>query len=211
VPAQRPAEGERGGGLRLLLLGAGAMNSPRFAPAGLLVDHAAGAVMLDGGPGAEPDAEIRAWLVTDLRSELVSAIRRLARERGLEPEVATYRADGLVVTPLPVLHTSHPTWGYRIEQAGRVAVWAPEFCELPRWATRADLLFADAAAWARPIRFRGGVGGHAATLDTAARAQAAGVRRLVFAHIGRPTLRAIDHGDVPPFGEMGREGGVYLL
>jgi hypothetical protein len=110
-----------------------------------------------------------------------------------------------------VVHTNHPTWGYRIEHAGRIAVWAPEFRELPVWATAADLMFADAAAWAHPIRFRGGVGGHAATLDTAAQARLAGVRRLVFAHIGRPTLRAVDAGEVPPFGEMGREGAVYLL
>jgi hypothetical protein len=125
--------------------------------------------------------------------------------------VATYRADGLVLTPLPVVHTSHPTWGYRLEYAGRTAVWAPEFCELPGWAAHADLVFADAAAWSRPIRFRGGVGGHAAALDTADRAREAGVRRLVFAHIGRPTVHATDAGDRPPFGEMGVEGAVYRL
>jgi hypothetical protein len=41
--------------LRLKLLGVGAMSSPRYAPAGLLILHSAGNVMLDGGHGAEPD------------------------------------------------------------------------------------------------------------------------------------------------------------
>jgi hypothetical protein len=167
--------------------------------------------MLDGGPGAEPATDLRAWLVTDLRCELVHELRRLARERGLQPAVASYRAEALVISPLPVVHTSHPTWGYRIEHSGRTAVWAPEFAELPAWAAAADLMFADAAGWERPIRFRGGVGGHAAALDTAERARQLGVRRLVFAHIGRPTLRAIDAGAVPPYGEIGQEGTVYLL
>jgi hypothetical protein len=187
------------------------MASPRYAPAGLLVRHHAGDLMFDGGPGAEPPADLRAWLVTDLRSELVGQLRRLARARGLEPAVTDYRAEGLVVTPLPVVHTSHPTWGYRLEHAGHTAVWAPEFWEFPGWAAGADLVFADAAAWRRPIRFRGGVGGHAPALETALRARECGVRRLVFAHIGRPTLRATDAGEVVPYGELGREGEVYLL
>jgi len=36
-----------------------------------------------------------------------------------------------------------------------------------------------------------------------------GVRRLVFAHIGRPAITALDVGHVPPFGEIGTEGTVY--
>jgi hypothetical protein len=74
-----------------------------------------------------------------------------------------------------------------------------------------DLLFADAAGWSRPIRFAGAVGGHAACLQVAADARRNGVRRLVFAHIGRPTIRAIDAGARPPFGEFGREGHRYRL
>lgn len=199
-------------GLRLRLLGVGAMASPRYAPAGLLVLPPSGAVMLDGGPGALPGTFApSAWLVTDLRAELVADIRRAARDLGLRPAVAGYAAAGLVVTPHPVVHTSHPTWGYLLSWAGRTAVWAPEFWEFPAWAASSDLMFADAAGWARPIRFRGGVGGHAAVLDTAVAAHDAGVRRLVFAHIGRPTIRALDSGAVPPFGEIGREGVDYYL
>jgi hypothetical protein len=37
------------------------------------------------------------------------------------------------------------------------------------------------------------------------------VKRLVFAHIGRPTIRAIDAGTRPPFGEFGEDGRCYRL
>jgi hypothetical protein len=152
-----------------------------------------------------------AWLVTDERAELIGDIRRAAGAAGLRPEVRTYDGDDLLITPLPVAHTSHPTWGYVVRWAGRTAVWAPEFWTFPPWAVGADLMFADAAGWSRLIRFRGGVGGHAATLDTAVAAREAGVHRLVFGHIGRPTIRALDSGAVPPYGEIGREGSDYWL
>jgi hypothetical protein len=62
-----------------------------------------------------------------------------------------------------------------------------------------------------PIRFAYGVGGHACVRDIAVAARAAGVRRLVFAHIGRPSIRAIDQGQRPPFGQWGREGEEFRL
>jgi len=37
------------------------------------------------------------------------------------------------------------------------------------------------------------------------------VRRLVLAHIGRPSLRAIDAGLPLPFGEWGQLGHTYQL
>jgi hypothetical protein len=37
------------------------------------------------------------------------------------------------------------------------------------------------------------------------------VKRLVFAHIGRPTIKAIDAGERPVFGEFGADGDVYIL
>jgi len=64
--------------LRLTLLGVGAMNSPRFAPAGLLVRCGDAAIAIDGGPGAEPPQDMVAWLVTDEHAELRAAPRRLA-------------------------------------------------------------------------------------------------------------------------------------
>ena len=72
-------------------------------------------------------------------------------------------------------------------------------------------MFAEAAAWDRPIRFRGGVGGHASLHSTAAQAEQLGVRRLVYAHIGRPVIRAIEAGLRPPVGEWGIEGHTYRL
>jgi hypothetical protein len=115
----------------------------------------------------------------------------------------------LASNPGPWPHTSHPTVGYLIRFGDRSVAWAPEFWSFPDWAAGVDLLFADAAGWDRPIRFVGGVGGHAAALDVAEEAQRRGVRRLVFAHIGRPTIRAIDAGERPPFGEFGRDGRGY--
>lgn len=198
--------------LRLTLLGVGAMNSPRFAPAGLLLRYAGQRAAFDGGPGAEPPpGPLAAWLVTDEQAELRSALRRSAAAREVEVRAGDLDLDGLRVRCRPVAHTSHPTYGYRIEAGDLVVVWAPEFWEFPAWAAQADLMFAEAAAWDRPIRFRGGVGGHAPVLTVAEQAVRHGVRRLVYAHIGRPSLRAIDAGSKPPVGEWGVEGRTYSL
>ncbi|MQA85001.1 MAG: hypothetical protein GEV03_10345 [Streptosporangiales bacterium] len=195
----------------LTLLGVGAMNSPRYRPAGLLVRYARRRITFDGGPGAEPDGPLSGWLVTDEQAELRSALRWLADRHGCTPVMAPYHAGDLRIEPLPVAHTSHPTCGYRIEIGGRTAVWAPEFWEFPSWAAGADLMFADAAGWSAPIRFRGGVGGHASVRRVSADAARYGVHRLVFAHIGRPSIRAIDAGEQPPFGEWGTCGRTYTL
>ena len=197
--------------LRLTLLGAGAMNSPRYPPAGLLVRYRRRQVMLDGGPGAEPAGRLTAWLVSDERSELRRELGSLAAACGLAPAVAAVAIADLEIEPLPVAHTSHPPWGYLLRVPAASAVWAPEFWAFPEWAAGADLMFADAAGWDRPIRFAGGVGGHMAALAVAARAREHRVARLVFAHIGRPSLRAIDAGQVPPFGEWGEPGRTYQL
>jgi hypothetical protein len=98
--------------LRLTLLGVGAMNSPRYPPAGLLVRYRRRQVMLDGGPGAVPAGRLAAWLVSDERSELRRELRALSAARGLHPAVAAVRVADLVIEPHPVAHTSHPTWGY---------------------------------------------------------------------------------------------------
>ncbi|MEX2142636.1 MAG: hypothetical protein WD894_25505 [Pirellulales bacterium] len=197
--------------VRLTLLGVGAMNSPRYAPAGLLIERGKARVMIDGGPDAVPKGALDAWLVTDDRGELMPQIRKLARAKGVEPRVGSYQSRGLRIEPHAVKHTSHPSFGYAIRAAGKTAVWAPEFVEFPRWAKGADLMFAEAAGWNRPIRFRGGVGGHAATLEVAREAAEQDVQRLIFAHIGRPTIRAMDAGQRPPFGEFGKDGAVYRL
>ena len=191
------------------LTGVGAMRSPRYSPAGVLISYDRHRVMIDGGATSAPRGRLDAWLVTDERAELMPELRRAAAPRGLVPRIARLRVDDLIIVPRAVRHTSHRAVGYEI-RLGRVrAAWAPEFWTFPRWAAGVDLLFAEAAGWSRPIAFARGVGGHAAALDVSRRAQQAGVRRLVFAHIGRPTIRALDAGERPPFGEVGVEGRRY--
>lgn len=197
--------------LRMTLLGVGAMNSPRFAPAGLLLRYGRRRIAFDGGPGAEPPDRLDAWLITDERAELRTSIRRMAADRQVEAQVGDLQFGALRIEACPVVHTSHPTFGYRIRLDDRIAIWAPEFYRFPVWAEHADLLFADASSWTRPIHFRGGVGGHASVRDVEADAIKYGVRRVVYAHIGRPCIRAIDAGSHPAVGEWGREGATYTL
>lgn len=197
--------------LRMRLLGVGAMNSPRYRPAGLAVAWSRCRVMLDGGDAADAGRPLDAWLLSDPRAELMPAIRRRARELGVPVDVMAFAADGVRIHPLKVSHTSHRTFGYLIESGGCRAVWAPEFWEFPGWAAGADLMFADAAGWDRPIRFRGGVGGHACVRDVARAARRARVRKLVFAHIGRPSIPAIDRGEVPEFGRWGVQDEAFEL
>jgi hypothetical protein len=187
------------------------MNSPRYRPAGLLVACGGHRVMLDGGGSADPGPPLDAWLVCDEHAELTPQIRRQAAELGVRPAVRPFHTRNMRLRPLPVRHTSRPTVGYLIETAGQRAVWAPEFWEFPDWAAGSDLMFADAAGWNRPIRFARGVGGHACVRDVAEAARGAGVRRLIFAHIGRPSIRAIDRGELPTFGEWGHDGAVFRL
>ena len=116
-----------------------------------------------------------------------------------------------MIEPHPVIHTSHPTWGYLLRLPAASAAWAPEFWQFPAWAAGADVMFADAAGWNRPIRFAHGAGGHMAALDVAGQARHHQVKQLVFAHIGRPSLRAIDAGYPLPFGEWGQPGRTYRV
>lgn len=197
--------------VRATLLGVGAMNSPRYAPAGLLVARGRRRIAFDGGPGAEPPERLDGWLVTDEHAELRTALKGLAAERGLVARMADLEVGELRVSALPVVHTSHPTCGYRIEVGRAVVVWAPEFWEFPAWAAGADLMFAEAAAWDRRIRFRGGVGGHAHVQEIGREAARHGIGRLVYAHIGRPCLRAMDRGLEPAYGEWGVEGRAYAV
>jgi len=185
------------------------MASPRFAPAGLLLEYADSRVAIDGGAFAP--AGLDAWLVTDGHSELMAQIRRLCRPLALTPAAASFRRGDFHIRPRPVVHTSHDAYGYQVfVPQGRI-VWAPEFFRFPKWAAQADLMFAEAAAFSRPIHFAGHVGGHLGALDVCRTAQRLGVRRLVLAHIGRPTLRAIDAGWKPGFGELGADGTTYVL
>jgi hypothetical protein len=132
----------------------------------------------------------------------------MARALGLDARAAALEVDGLRLDPRPVVHTSHPTFGYLTHAAKRTVVWAPEFWSFPDWAAGVDMMFAEAASWSRPIRFAGGVGGHAAVVDVAEDARRHGVTRLVLADVGRPTIRALDTAERPPFGEVGEVGRI---
>jgi hypothetical protein len=90
--------------------------------------------MLDGGPGAEPGGRLDAWLVCDDHAELAGELRALAGVHGLSGSVGSFHGRELAVQPRPVVHTSHPTFGYELQTAGRPVVWAPEFWEFPSWA-----------------------------------------------------------------------------
>ncbi|MGA9522057.1 MAG: hypothetical protein WBV82_11360 [Myxococcaceae bacterium] len=186
------------------------MNSPRYAPAGLLIELGKTRVMIDGGADMQV-GELDAWLVSDERAELMPAIRRRLRGSPLEAGVRSFQKGALRITPKPVVHTNHPAFGYLIEVPQARVGWAPEFLEYPVWATKLDLLFAEAAGWNRRIWFRGRVGGHASATEVAEKARAARVQHLVFAHIGRPTIRAMDEGCVPLFGEFGADGQTWRV
>jgi hypothetical protein len=54
--------------------------------------------------------------------------------------------------------------------------------------------------------FEAALGGHAPVAQVALDAVKYEIKRLVFAHIGRPTIRAIDAGKQAAFGEFGTEG-----
>ena len=197
--------------MRLVTLGVGAQSSPRHRPAGLLITSDTVRIMIDGGPGAVPRGRLDAWLVTDERAELIGAIRRLARAKGLRPYAGTFRKDGVRVESRRVIHTNHPTYGYRIRARRSTVVWAPEFYRFPAWAGGADVMFAEGAGWDHPIRFAGGVGGHMDVVAVAPAARRRGVKRLVFAHLGRPTLRALSLGKKPPFGELAADGQTFII
>ncbi|GAA4150582.1 hypothetical protein [Actinomadura keratinilytica] len=180
--------------MRLVLLGIGAAGSPRFAPAGLLVEYGRTHVGFDGGPGSEPPETVQAWLVRRRDEAGHPRLCRIAADSGMpQPAVASFRHGALQVEPLP-LPGDAPV-GYRIAAGRRTAVWAPECRGLPLWAEDADLVFA-------------GTSGMRQTVEAARRLS---VRRLVFARLDEEACAAMDAGRDPPFGEWGVEGGRYRV
>jgi hypothetical protein len=103
--------------------------------------------MFDGGPEAAPHParSLDAWLVTDLRRELMVPIWRLAARHSSQPDIAAMRFKGVEIDPHSVAHTSYPTCGYLIAVGHRRIAWAPEFWRCADWAEDVDLLFADGA------------------------------------------------------------------
>jgi hypothetical protein len=182
---------------RLILLGAGAAGSSRYAPAGLLLEYGHVRVGFDGGPGSEPPENIHAWLVCDVHSGLQPELRRISHEAAMpEPVVAPYDHPPLHIEPMPLASL---VYGYRITTGHRIGVWASVIGEFPSWAAGADLMFAD------------GTDGQVSLGDIAAEAKRLEIRRLVFARLGDAAVLAMDEGKRPRYGEWGEEGRAYRL
>jgi len=112
--------------VRLVLLGIGAAGSPRFAPAGLLVEYGRTHVGFDGGPGSEPPETVQAWLVRRRDEAGHPRLCRIAADSGMpQPAVASL--------------------------GRRTAVWAPECRGLPLWAEDADLVFAGTSGMRQTV------------------------------------------------------------
>lgn len=119
------------------------------------------------------------------------------------------QAQDLLIQPRPVRHTSHPTVGYELQTAGQTVVWPPGFWKFSSWARAADLMFAEAAGWDRPIAFAGGSVGNWTWCTSPRRLRSWGAA-LVFARLGRPTIRVLDRGPAA-LREVARDGQVFYL
>jgi hypothetical protein len=178
---------------RLILLGVGTAGSPRFAPAGLLIEYGHTRVGIDGGPGSEPPETVDAWLVRD--DDPHPDLLRIAHDTGMnEPAAGPFEHGALHVDPVPAGDGLHV---YRIASGHRTAVWAPEFDAFPECAEGANLVFSGPGA------------GVDATAEEARRLR---VGRLVFVLLDEPAFAAdLDAGKDPPYGEWGQEGGQYRI
>ena len=90
------------------------MNSPRYAPAGLLIEQGRVRVAIDGGPGAEPAGPLAAWLVTDERAEL---IRENLGSGALQRGVRVNRR------PVRFCARPRPAPGRQVAMGKRAALW----------------------------------------------------------------------------------------
>jgi len=195
--------------LRAVTVGTGAMESSSRKDACLLVTDGDTALLFSAGPSIlAEDVEhytdnVDAIFVTDPEDDYeMRGARQLAED--LEAPLVTPERDGqqwtygsFRVTARRVVHTNHPTYGFVIQYGDQKLAWAPEFYRPPDWVEGCDVAFLEAAAWDRPITFAGGVGGHAAALDTLRWLKGKDVGQAIFVHVGQPTERAIEQGEVP--------------
>lgn len=195
--------------LRLTLVGTGAMDSPRKDES-LLVSYKGFNVLIDAGEKikAKHLPKLDSVLVCDDESRYMKDAKRIGEAFDLVPGVAEFHADGLEIIPFPVKHTSHKTYGYRIEAQGKTAIYAPEFYVFPlSEVENADVAILEGSAWNRPITFTGSVGGHAAMLDTWEKAKKAGIKRIIFTHIGKPVEENLEEAKEMGI-EIGEDGQV---
>jgi len=197
--------------LKLTLIGTGALDSPRKDEC-LLVEYQGQRILIDAGPDIQPKdvGELTDILVCDPESDFMKDARRLGEKYGIEPGVKSISEDGLKITPFKVKHTSHDTYGYKIEADNKTIIYAPEFFEFPtRQVKNADIAILEGSAWSKPIVFTGKTGGHAAVLDSWEKAKEANVDRIIFTHIGKTTEAHLK--DAEEMGiEIGHDGQVII-
>lgn len=93
------------GGPRFTLLGTGAARSPRYPPAGLLVEHNRRRVAIEGGPRAEPEGRLDAW--TDLLIEPREVVHTSHPALRVAAHVAGHE-DGLITLAIQARHVLGP-------------------------------------------------------------------------------------------------------
>lgn len=172
--------------LKLILIGTGALNSPRKDES-FLVEHGDEKILIDAGPDIKTKefSKLTGILVCDPKSDFMKDAKRIGEKFGLIPQVKKIERDGLKIEPFEVKHTNHKTYGYTIKVDNKKIIYAPEFFEFPEKEIKgADLAILEGSAWDRPIRFIGGVGGHAALLDIWEKCKKLKVP-VVFTHIGK--------------------------
>lgn len=198
--------------LRLKLIGTGALNSPRKDEC-LLIEYGDHRILIDAGPDIKADdlpSQLDAILVCDPESWYSKDARRLAKEFELDeeefPKVGSFEAGDLEISPFVVKHTKHKTYGYKIECRDRKIIYAPEFFQFPEKEVQdADLAILEGSTWSKPIIFTGKVGGHAAVLETWEKAKKAGVKRIIFTHIGKPVEENLEEAEKLGI-EIGKDG-----
>lgn len=189
---------KKAGDFELAIIGTGAMDSPRKDES-LMIAYKLKHVLIDAGKDIKakdlPVKTLHRILLCDPESRYVKDAKRLAKQFKIldPPGVGEWILEDLSITPFEVKHTNHKTYGYKIMIDKKKIIYAPEFYEFPaREAKDADLAILEGSAWDKSIDFVGGVGGHAPILETWKKAKDAGVKKILFTHIGKPVERNLD-------------------
>ena len=98
-------------------------------------------------------------------------------------DATTFEAAGFQITPHRVVHYDEPTWGMRVERAGRVLAYSADTASTPalvELARNADVFLCEATL-AEPEE---GQRGHLTADDARAVFVEAGARRLLLTHRG---------------------------